>query len=129
MDALLEMKGVSREFAVRRGMFDPRPASVKAVNDVSLALHPGETLGLVGESGCGKSTLARMAVGLLPPSSGSILLSGRELADWTPLERASRIQMVFQDPFSSLDPRQTVGASIGAPHARGESGGQSSFPC
>lgn len=115
MSALLELKGVSREFAVRRGMFDPRPASVKAVNDVSLALLPGETLGLVGESGCGKSTLARLAVGLLPPSSGDILLSGRPLAEWTPLERASRIQMVFQDPFSSLDPRQTVGASIAEP--------------
>ncbi len=115
MEALLELKGVSRNFAVRRGMFDPRPASVKAVNDANLALMPGETLGLVGESGCGKSTLARMAVGLLAPSSGEILLSGRRLMDWTPLERASRIQMVFQDPFSSLDPRQTVGASIAEP--------------
>ena len=96
-------------------MFDPRPASVKAVNDVSLALAPGETLGLVGESGCGKSTLARMAVGLLPPSSGEVRLFGRPLEDWTHLERASRMQMVFQDPFSSLDPRQTVGASIAEP--------------
>jgi len=115
MSALLELKNVSREFSVRRGMFDPRPASVKAVNDVTLALLPGETLGLVGESGCGKSTLARMAVGLLPPSSGEILLSGCDLQAWTPIERASRIQMVFQDPFFSLDPRQTVGASIAEP--------------
>ena len=103
MEALLELKGVSRGFAVRRGIFDPRPASVKAVNDVDLKLMPGETLGLVGESGCGKSTLARMAVGLLSPSSGEIWLSGRKLGDWTALERASRIQMVFQDPF----PRST----------------------
>ena len=115
MSALLELRHVSRGFAVRRGLFDPRPASVKAVDDVDLALFPGETLGLVGESGCGKSTLARMSVGLLPPSSGEILLSGRPLTDWTPLERASRIQMVFQDPFSSLDPRQTVGSSIAEP--------------
>lgn len=115
MEALLEIRHLSREFGVRRGMFDPRPASVKAVNDVSLALAPGETLGLVGESGCGKSTLARMAVGLLPPSSGEVRLFGRPLEDWTPLERASRMQMVFQDPFSSLDPRQTVGASIAEP--------------
>lgn len=115
MDALLELRRVSREFAVRKGLFDPRPASVKAVNEVSFELFPGETLGLVGESGCGKSTLARMATGLLPPSSGEVLLSGRPLNDWTPLERASRIQMVFQDPFSSLDPRQTVGASIAEP--------------
>ena len=80
MEALLELKGVSRGFAVRRGIFDPRPASVKAVNEVDLKLMPGETLGLVGESGCGKSTLARMAVGLLPPSSGEIWLSGRKLS-------------------------------------------------
>ena len=115
MDALLELKRVSREFAVRRGLFDPRPASVKAVNEVSFQLHPGETLGLVGESGCGKSTLARMATGLLPPSSGEVLLSGRPLGEWSPLERAGRIQMIFQDPFSSLDPRQSVGASIAEP--------------
>ena len=115
MDALLELKQVSREFAVRRGLFDPRPASVKAVNDVSLELFPGETLGLVGESGCGKSTLARLVTGLLPPSSGQVLLCGRPLEAWTASERASRIQMVFQDPFSSLDPRQSVGSSIAEP--------------
>lgn len=115
MDALLELKRVSREFAVRRGFFDPRPASVKAVNEVSFQLSAGETLGLVGESGCGKSTLARMAVGLLSPSSGEVLLSGRPIGEWSPLERASRIQMIFQDPFSSLDPRQSVGASIAEP--------------
>ena len=115
MDALLELKRVCREFSVRRGFFDPRPASVKAVNEVSFRLLPGETLGLVGESGCGKSTLARMATGLLAPSSGEVLLSGRSLGEWSPLERASRIQMIFQDPFSSLDPRQSVGASIAEP--------------
>lgn len=115
MSEVLEFRHVSREFAVRRGLFDPRPASVKAVNDISLSLMQGETLGLVGESGCGKSTLARMAVGLLPPSSGEILLSSRSVDSWSPLERASRIQMVFQDPFSSLDPRQTVGSSVAEP--------------
>ncbi|MGN1038438.1 MAG: ABC transporter ATP-binding protein [Mailhella sp.] len=112
MEALLEMTKVSREFFVRRGMFDPRQTSVKAVNEVSLQVFPGETLGLVGESGCGKSTLARMAVGLLTPSSGEIFLSGRHLQDWSPQEKAARIQMVFQDPFSSFDPRQRVGAGI-----------------
>ncbi|HJD96130.1 ABC transporter ATP-binding protein [Mailhella massiliensis] len=115
MDALLELIQVSREFSVRRGFFDPRPASVKAVDKVSLALFPGETLGLVGESGCGKSTLARLATGLLSPSSGEVLLSGRPLREWTAFEKASRIQMIFQDPFSSLDPRQTVGSSIAEP--------------
>ncbi len=115
MSALLELRQVSREFSVRRGFFDSRPASVKAVSDVSFQLFPGETLGLVGESGCGKSTLARMAVGLLLPTSGQVLLSGRPLEEWTASERARCIQMVFQDPFSSLDPRQSVGASIAEP--------------
>lgn len=115
MRALLDMRDVSREFAVRRGMFDPRSLSVKAVDSVDLQLFPGETLGLVGESGCGKSTLARMAVGLLSPSSGEIRLEEKKLGEWSAVERACRIQMVFQDPFSSLDPRQTIGASIAEP--------------
>ena len=115
MDALLEWHDVCREFSVRRGMFDPRSVHVKAVDGVSLSLQPGETLGLVGESGCGKSTLARMTMGLLPPTSGEIRLEGRPLFSWMASERARRIQMVFQDPFSSLDPRQTVGASIAEP--------------
>lgn len=115
MDALLEFQHVVRAFAVRRGMLDPRSARVLAVNDVSLCLTAGETLGLVGESGCGKSTLARMAVRLLPPSSGSILLEGRALEQWSAAELARRLQMVFQDPFSSLDPRRSVGASVAEP--------------
>ena len=92
-----------------------RKRTLHAVSGVDLEIRRHEVLALVGESGCGKSTLARMAVGLLPPSSGEIWLSGRKLEDWTALERASLIQMVFQDPFSSLDPRQTVGASIAEP--------------
>ena len=84
MDALLELKRVSREFAVRRGLFDPRPASVKAVNEVSFRLFPGETLGLVGESGCGKSTLARMATGLLPPSSAKCCFPAGRSANGRP---------------------------------------------
>ncbi len=115
MILLLEWQNVCREFSVRRGMFDPRSVRVKAVDGISLSLLPGETLGLVGESGCGKSTLARMTMGLLPPTSGEIFLEERPLSSWTVLERARRIQMVFQDPFSSLDPRQTIGASIGEP--------------
>ena len=115
MEALLELKRVSREFTVRRGMFDPRPARVNAVNDVSLELMPGETLGLVGESGCGKSTLARMAVGLLPPTSGEIRLAGRPLDAWAPLERAGRIQMIFQDPYGSLNPRMSIFSTLEEP--------------
>lgn len=112
---LLEFRHVSRTFAVRRGLFDPRPARLLAVNDVSLHVREGETLGLVGESGCGKSTLARMAVGLLPPSSGEALLDGLPLADRAAPDRARRVQMIFQDPFSSLNPRRRVGISVAEP--------------
>ena len=111
----MEFRQVTRAFAARRGLFDPRSARVLAVNDVSLSLAAGETLGLVGESGCGKSTLARMAVRLLPPTSGDILLEGRALEQWSVAELARRAQMVFQDPFSSLDPRHRVGASVAEP--------------
>ena len=88
-----------------------------AVNDVSLDINRGETIGLVGESGCGKSTLARMAVGLLNPSAGQILLEGRDLRDWPQSELAQTVQMVFQDPFSSLNPRLKIGTSIAEPYA------------
>ena len=84
----MEFRQVTRAFAARRGLFDPRSARVLAVNDVSLSLAAGETLGLVGESGCGKSTLARMAVRLLPPTSGHILLEGRALEQWSVAELA-----------------------------------------
>jgi len=77
-----------------------------AVNGVTLAVPSGTVVGLVGESGSGKSTLARAAVGLIKPASGRILLDGR------PLPKQPRLQMVFQDPYSSLDPRMTIGASV-----------------
>lgn len=115
MDMVVEWQDVCREFSVRRGIFDPRTVQVKAVDAFTLSLLPGETLGLVGESGCGKSTLARMTMGLLQPTSGEIRLKNQTLLSWTAQERARLIQMVFQDPFSSLDPRQTVGSSIAEP--------------
>ena len=110
--ALLRVSNLSRAFRARRGLFAP-PALLHAVQDVSLDLCRGESLGLVGESGCGKSTLARMIVGLLPPGAGSMEFDGRPVRDMASLR--GRLQMVFQDPFSSLNPRMRVGAAIGEP--------------
>jgi peptide/nickel transport system ATP-binding protein len=88
---------------------------VQAVVDASLAVGAGEIVGLVGESGCGKSTLARAAVGLIAPSSGTVVFEGRALAPLTRRSRdhhASRLQMVFQNPYASLNPRRRVGRQI-----------------
>lgn len=112
---LFLFQGVSRNFVQSRGLL-AESATIQAVRDVTMAVHKGETLGLVGESGCGKSTLARMAVRLLRPSSGDILLDGHSLFTSPPELAATfhrRLQMVFQDPYSSLNPRMTVGSSVG----------------
>jgi oligopeptide/dipeptide ABC transporter ATP-binding protein len=104
--------GVSKAFPVP-GLF--RRSAVRAVNDVSLAVAPGEALGLVGESGSGKSTLGRLMLGLIAPSSGRILIDGQDLAALGPADTRRlrrRMQLVFQDPYSSLDPRRRVGAQI-----------------
>jgi peptide/nickel transport system ATP-binding protein len=81
---------------------------VRAVDGVSFTVNTGDVLGIVGESGCGKSTLARLIMGLLPPSDGGVLVEGRALAGMDRRERARLIQPVFQDPFSSLNPRQRI---------------------
>lgn len=106
---------VSREFSRGGGLFGD-PSLVRAVRNVTLAINKGETMGLVGESGSGKSTLARMAVRLLPPTTGDIFLEGTSIFSKDPAFCASlpnRVQMVFQDPFSSLNPRMSIGASVG----------------
>jgi oligopeptide/dipeptide ABC transporter ATP-binding protein len=95
---------------------------LRAVDGVSLALHAGQTLGIVGESGCGKSTLARLVVGLLPLTAGRILVNGGDLWESGHVGRARRLQcqMVFQNPAGSMNPRRTVGASVAEPlQARG----------
>jgi peptide/nickel transport system ATP-binding protein len=111
---LAELRHVERCFGVGGGLL--RAArELRAVDRVSLTIRRGEVLGIVGESGCGKSTLARMLLGLLPPSAGEILIDGRPIASFGPRALARRVQPVFQDPYSSLNPRHSIGAIIAAP--------------
>jgi oligopeptide transport system ATP-binding protein len=113
---LLEVKNLKVHFPVKHGMFSRVKEHVKAVDDVSFTIEPGETLGLVGESGCGKTTLGRAIVKLLEPTAGSILFEGEDIAHLTGPElraRRRKFQMIFQDPYGSLNPRMTVGQIVG----------------
>ena len=119
MSALLSAEAVEKRFAVPRNLPDMllrRPhRAVHALSGVSVAVHAGETLGIVGESGCGKSTLARALVRLHRPDAGMVRFEGDDIASLTgpALLRFNRaVQMVFQDPFASLNPRMTVGATL-----------------
>ncbi len=119
---LLEAKGLTRSFSVSRGLFQPK-AVLHAVNGIDLVLARGEILGVVGESGCGKSTLGRILTGLLAPTAGSVRLNGRDLGAIPRLERAQLVQPIFQDPYSSLNPRRTITDIVVDPlhiHAIGE---------
>jgi oligopeptide transport system ATP-binding protein len=114
--ALVEARGLRKWFPIRGGLLGRAQAWVRAVEDVSLAIQPGETLGLVGESGCGKSTLGRLLLRLIEPSAGDVLFDGRSLLGVAPRElRALRrhMQIVFQDPYGSLNPRMRVKTIVG----------------
>jgi ABC-type glutathione transport system ATPase component len=109
---LLEIQHVSRRFPIEGGIFRTSVGFVQAIQDVSLSIEKGETLALVGGSGCGKSTLARMITGLIAADEGEVLWNGQRLAAFSPLERAHRIQMIFQDPYASLNPKLSVGTQL-----------------
>jgi oligopeptide/dipeptide ABC transporter ATP-binding protein len=114
--SLLEVKNLKVHFPVKHGMFSRVHEFVKAVDDVSFDLEPGETLGLVGESGCGKTTLGRAIVRLVEPTAGRVLLDGEDITRMNgSLLRARRrkFQMIFQDPYGSLNPRMTVEQIVG----------------
>ena len=96
-DAIFQIRNLRMWFPIKKGMLKKTVGNVKAVDDVSLDVYGGETLGIVGESGCGKSTLAKVILGLLKPDSGTVIVSG------------NRPQMVFQDPYGSLNPAKKIG--------------------
>ena len=115
MKKLVEIKNLIKHFPVKKGLFKKTVGLVKAVDDVSLDIYEGETLGLVGESGCGKSTLGRVLVRLINPTSGDIIFNNKNLNSYSNKELRSQrqyFQIIFQDPNSSLDPRSTIGKSI-----------------
>ena len=113
---LLEAKNLKVHFPVKHGLFSRVRHSIKAVDDVSLQIAPGETLGLVGESGCGKTTLGRAIIRLIEPTAGSVFLDGEDITQLRGEQlrvRRRKFQMIFQDPYGSLNPRMTVSEIIG----------------
>ena len=116
MENLIEVRNLVKYFPVRGGVLQRVQGWVQAVDDVSFDIRRGETLGLVGESGCGKTTIGRTVLRLIRPTGGQVLFEGQDMAKLNNQElKALRreMQIIFQDPFSSLDPRSQVGASIG----------------
>ena len=117
-EPLLQVKNLKTYFPINKGLFGKATDFVKAVDDVSFDVYPGETLGLVGESGCGKTTLGRTILRLIEPTSGEIIYKGTNLLQLDNKQmRAQRkeIQIIFQDPYSSLNPRITIGNAIMEP--------------
>ena len=113
--ALIQVRNLVKYFPVMGGLFKRPVAEVKAVDDVSFEVYPGETLGLVGESGCGKTTVSKTMIRLEEPTAGEVIFDGQDVfaANRGELKQLRRnMQIVFQDPYSSLDPRLPVGESI-----------------
>ena len=112
---LVEVKDLKQHFPIKKKTGFMKTTYLKAVDGVSFAMKPGETLGLVGESGCGKTTVGRTLLRLYEPTSGQVLFNGEEVTDKNITALRKKMQMVFQDPYSSLDPRMTVEDIIGEP--------------
>ena len=113
-EPVLETRDAQLTFMLSGGLFRPK-RPLRAVNGVSIIVEKGSVLGLVGESGCGKSTLAKMLLGLLKPTGGEILIDGEPIAQLNRGDITRRIQPIFQDPYSSLNPRKPIGSIISLP--------------
>jgi len=113
-DFILQAVNVSRSFMLGDGLLK-KNKRLQAVSDVSLNVRRGEVLGLVGESGCGKSTLAKILLGLLPSTEGEVLIDDIPIKEISRLALARKVQPIFQDPYSSLNPRKKIGETIGLP--------------
>jgi oligopeptide transport system ATP-binding protein len=118
IDVLLRVRNLKKHFPITGGLLNRRVVAVKAVDGISFEIKPGETLGLVGESGCGKSTTGRAILQLQRPTSGQVFFEDQELTQLSPGELRwlrPKMQMIFQDPYSSLNPRHSVGKIVGEP--------------
>jgi oligopeptide/dipeptide ABC transporter ATP-binding protein len=124
---LLEVKDLKKYFPITKGLFKKTVGYVKAVDGISLQIRQRETLGLVGESGCGKSTLGRSILRLIEPTSGQVIMNGIDILSLNKdsmRKQREKMQIIFQDPFASLNPRMTVGDIVGEPlkvHKKGSS--------
>ncbi|MGW7788335.1 ATP-binding cassette domain-containing protein, partial [Streptomyces tricolor] len=117
-EVLLKVEGLTKHFPIKKGILQRQVGAVKAVDGIDFEVRKGETLGVVGESGCGKSTMGRVITRLQDPTGGRITFEGRDItrlstAQMRPLRRD--IQMIFQDPYGSLNPRHTIGSIVSAP--------------
>ncbi|WP_329625565.1 dipeptide ABC transporter ATP-binding protein [Streptomyces sp. NBC_01255] len=118
MEPLLKVTGLKKHFPIKKGLLQRQTGAVKAVDGIDFEVLPGETLGVVGESGCGKSTMGRLITRLLEPTDGTVEFQGKDISHlgvggMRPFRRD--IQMIFQDPYGSLNPRHTVGTIVSAP--------------
>ena len=117
-EVILSVENLKKHFPIYRGILRRQVGAVKAVDGVTFDVYRGETLGLVGESGCGKSTTGRVILQLYPATAGKIVFKGEEITDYSRNEMRRirpKMQMIFQDPFASLNPRMTVGSIVGEP--------------
>ena len=112
---ILEIKNLTKFFPVSHGLLGNSQTVVKAVDNVSFSINKGETLGLVGESGCGKTTAGRTIIRLYEPTKGQIIFEGQDITKANMKPHRRKMQMIFQDPYASLNPRMTVGDIVGEP--------------